>query len=144
MRPAIHLSGIEAGRARAQRRLHRGLTSAFRHDNHANILGLPHDSENQVRKDEAVQEAALFGPPNKDLRDLIAMGKIHDGLGRIVAFQNPALDVQIPGEVQMFLDPFNVLSRRTTRAALRQYADSKAIRAQVIGHSAAAPDEHGR
>src|SRR5579859_1316325 len=120
------------------------LAPAVGHDNHANIFGLPNDSENQVGKKQPAQQALLLGPAHQYLRDQIAVREIDDGLGRVAALQSPALDVKIPGEIHMLLYALKVLRYRAAASEVRRYTDSEAIRAQVIRHSAAPPYQHGR
>src|SRR5713101_2889841 len=112
-------------------------------DDYADIFRVPNDSEDQIAKKQAAQEASLLGPGHEYLRNLIAAGKVDNGFRGIIPFQDPALDVKISGEVQVLLDALILLSHRAASAALRRNADGKAIRAQIIRHSAAAPDEHG-
>ena len=93
-------------------------SSAFGDNDHPNISRLANDAQHQVGTEQPAQEAPLLGPTHQYLRHFIAMSKIDDGLGRIMAFQDPALDVKISGEVQVFLDPLDVLGYRPAPAVM--------------------------
>ena len=118
------------------------LAPTFSEDNNANILGLADDSRNQIcAKQDAPR--AIFGPAEQYLSNLIAARKIDDCLGGIIAFQDPRFNVQIPGKVQVRLDRIDAFVCAMV-APGRRHTNRKAIGAKVIGHSAAAPNEHGR
>src|SRR5207245_5313728 len=107
------------------------LPAALRHDNHANIFGLANDSQYQVGSEQAAHPATLLRPANQYLCDLIAVGEINDALGGIIAFQSPALDVKVPGEVQVLLDRLDVLGRQRALPVVPQYAACIGIPPQV-------------
>jgi hypothetical protein len=75
---------------------------------HTSILRFANDPQDQVSAQQTAHKAAFSGPSDEYLRDLIPTCKIHDGRGRIIAFQSPCLDVQISCKIQVLLDGLDV------------------------------------
>jgi len=117
------------------------LVLPFSDDDHANIFGLSNDLQNQIIAQQTAP-GALFWTAEKDLRDLIAAGKLENRFRRVIAFQGPRLDVKISGEVKVFFDGFPGFCEATLSPA-RRYGNRKTICAQVVRPSAPPPDEHG-
>src|SRR6516165_5982874 len=85
----------------------------------------------------------MLGPAKQNLSDLIAARKLDDHLGRILSLQSSCFHVEVAGKVQMGLDSIDSVDGPMV-AYRRHNANGKTFRAEIVGHSAAPPNEHGR
>ena len=85
----------------------------------------------------------MVAATEEDLRNLIAARKVHDRFRSIVTFQDSRFDMEISREVQMLFDSFSIcFGKRPWSRGI--YRNREAIGAEIVSHSSAAPNQHGR
>ena len=118
------------------------LPATLRDHDHPNVFRLSDDSQDQVRANQTIPPM-IFGARDEDLSDLMAMRKMNNRLRWVATFDHGCFDVQVFREVQMLFDTFDVPVGLPILLGWTQNADREAIGAEIIGHAAASPDEHG-
>lgn len=115
--------------------------AALGDDGDLHILRQARDLLNEVTAEE--RPASRFGPQQKDLGYLLPAREVHQGLGQVLALQDPSLDLQVAREVQVFLQGLALSSGQVLQARFGKDAHGEASRVQEIGHALAAPNQGG-
>ena len=87
--------------------------AALGDDDDAQVLRAAHDPQDEVFPQKVIPRAVIAAA-EQDLRYPVAVSKIDDRVGGIIAFHNPGFDAQVFRKVQVPLQQIPILSRQLT------------------------------
>src|SRR5271157_5765008 len=117
--------------------------SAFGDDGHLHVMGVTDNAMDKVSSDEP-RPRGVLGTHHEKLRDVMKPSEVEQSGRDILTLQDPGFDVKVSREVEVALHGFPFGCRQRIEILFGKDEYSKTVGLEIIRHSLATADEHGR